>query len=188
MTIEDSASAPTDGGATAGSETDGTLARGMFAFRKNGADLYVDSNTSGTVSTLGLGILQSARVYSPRFIQSFVTGSGAARLSGQASADTCQLQTGATTGSTAGASTGGNVALMNGAALDGDNASVINFSQKQSCLFKFASSASASCTGWIFWGGPFNNVWTGGPTGKSIGLKLDGNALKLVAHNGSSDF
>jgi hypothetical protein len=186
MTVEDSSSAPTDGGATAGSEADGTLPRGMVAFRKNGADLYVDSNTSGTVSTLGLGILQSARVYSPRFIQSYVTGSGAARLSGQASSHTCQLQTGATTGSTAGATIGGNVALINGAALDGDNANVINFSRKQSCLFKFATNASASCTGWIFWGGPFNSVWTGGPTGKSIGLKLDGNALKLVAHNGSS--
>jgi len=186
MTVEASSSAPTDGGATAGSEADGTLPRGMVAFRKNGADLYVDSNTSGTVSTLGLGILQSARVYSPRFIQSYVTGSGAARLSGQASSHTCQLQTGATTGSTAGATIGGNVALINGAALDGDNANVINFSRKQSCLFKFATNASASCTGWIFWGGPFNSVWTGGPTGKSIGLKLDGNALKLVAHNGSS--
>ena len=186
MTVEDSSSAPTDGGATAGSEADGTLPRGMVAFRKNGADLYVDSNTSGTVSTLGLGILQSARVYSPRFIQSYVTGSGAARLSGQASSHTCQLQTGATTGSTAGATIGGNVALINGAALDGDNPNVINFSRKQSCLFKFATNASASCTGWIFWGGPFNSVWTGGPTGKSIGLKLDGNALKLVAHDGSS--
>jgi len=158
----------------------------MVAFRKNGADLYVDSNTSGTVSTLGLGILQSARVYSPRLIQGFVTGSGAARLSGQASTDTCQLLTGTTTGSTSGATTGGNIHPINGAAFDGDDSAIINFSRKQSCLFKFSSTASTSCVGWIFWGGPFNSVWTGGPVGKSIGLKLDGNALKLVAHDGSS--
>jgi len=57
MTIEDSASAPTDGGATAGSEDDGTLARGMFAIQKNGTAVTLYYNNGGTIQSLSLGTL-----------------------------------------------------------------------------------------------------------------------------------
>jgi len=57
MTIEDSASAPTDGGATAGSEADGTLARGMFAIQKNGTAVTLYFNNAGTIQSLSLGTL-----------------------------------------------------------------------------------------------------------------------------------
>ena len=57
MTIEDSASAPTDGGATAGSEADGTLARGMFAIQKNGTAVTLYYNNGGTIQSLSLGTL-----------------------------------------------------------------------------------------------------------------------------------
>nr|WP_246459601.1 hypothetical protein [Puniceicoccus vermicola] len=55
MTIADSASAPTDGGATAGSEADGTLAREMVSIRRDGDDVYIDVNIGGTVKTVSLG-------------------------------------------------------------------------------------------------------------------------------------
>jgi len=55
MTIEDSASAPTDGGATAGSEADGTLARGMFAIQKNGQDVELYYNNAGAIESVALG-------------------------------------------------------------------------------------------------------------------------------------
>ena len=57
MTIEDSASAPTDGGATAGSEADGTLARGMFAIQKNGTAVTLYYNNGGSIQSLSLGTL-----------------------------------------------------------------------------------------------------------------------------------
>ena len=57
MTIEDSASAPTDGGATAGSEPDGTLARGMFAIQKNGTAVTLYYNNGGSIQSLSLGTL-----------------------------------------------------------------------------------------------------------------------------------
>ena len=57
MTIEDSASAPTDGGATAGSEANGTLARGMFAIQKNGTAVTLYYNNGGTIQSLSLGTL-----------------------------------------------------------------------------------------------------------------------------------
>jgi len=57
MTIEDSASAPTDGGATAGSEADGELARGMFAIQKNGTAVTLYYNNAGTIQSLSLGTL-----------------------------------------------------------------------------------------------------------------------------------
>jgi hypothetical protein len=60
MTVEDSSSAPTDGGATAGSEADGTLPRGMVALRRDGTDLYVDANISGTINTVSLAKIISA--------------------------------------------------------------------------------------------------------------------------------
>ena len=57
MTMVDSASAPTDGGATAGSEADGKLARGMFAIQKNGSFVTLYYNNGGTIQSLGLGTL-----------------------------------------------------------------------------------------------------------------------------------
>lgn len=57
MTIEDSATAPTDGGATAGSEADGTLGRGMFAIQKNGTALTLYYNNAGTIQSVSLGTL-----------------------------------------------------------------------------------------------------------------------------------
>ena len=57
MTMVDSESAPTDGGATAGSETDGTLGRGMFTIKKNGSFVTLYYNNGGTIQSLGLGTL-----------------------------------------------------------------------------------------------------------------------------------
>jgi len=58
MTIKDSLSAPTDGGATAGSELDGTLARGMFTIQKNGNAVTLYYNNNGvSIQSLSLGTL-----------------------------------------------------------------------------------------------------------------------------------
>jgi hypothetical protein len=57
VTIRDSASAPTDGGATAGSEANGTLARGMFTIQKNGNVLTLYYNDGGTIKSLPVGTL-----------------------------------------------------------------------------------------------------------------------------------
>jgi len=55
LSIEDNATAPTDGGATDGSEADGTLMRGGYVIRRDGDDLYIDLNIAGTIKTLSLG-------------------------------------------------------------------------------------------------------------------------------------
>ena len=57
FTIRDSASAPTDGGATAGSEANGTLPRGMFTIQKNGTAVSLYYNNAGTIQSLSLGTL-----------------------------------------------------------------------------------------------------------------------------------
>ena len=59
FTIEDSATAPVDGGATHGSEDDGDLPRGMFCIQKNGAavTLYYCDPSTGDITSLGLGNL-----------------------------------------------------------------------------------------------------------------------------------
>lgn len=57
LTIRDSASAPTDGGATAGSEADGTLGRGMYCIQKNSTAVTLYFNNSGTIQSLSLGTL-----------------------------------------------------------------------------------------------------------------------------------
>ena len=57
LTIEDSATAPTDGGATAGSEADATLPRGMFSIQKNGTAVTLYYNNAGTIQSLSLGTL-----------------------------------------------------------------------------------------------------------------------------------
>jgi len=57
FTIRDSASAPTDGGATAGSEANNTLARGMFSIQKNGTAVTLYFNNAGTIQSLSLGTL-----------------------------------------------------------------------------------------------------------------------------------
>ena len=54
LTIRDSATAPTDGGATAGSEADGTLGRGMYCIQRNGAALTLYYNDAGTISSQAL--------------------------------------------------------------------------------------------------------------------------------------
>ena len=55
LTIQDRATAYTDGGATLGSEADNTLGRGMISLRRNGDVLLLDVNVAGTVKTLSLG-------------------------------------------------------------------------------------------------------------------------------------
>lgn len=57
LTIADDASAPTDGGATAGSEANGTLPRGMFTIQKNGNAVTLYYNNAGTIQSLSLGTL-----------------------------------------------------------------------------------------------------------------------------------
>lgn len=57
LTIEDSGTAPTDGGATAGSEADGTLPRSMYAIQKNGTSVTLYYNNGGTIQSLSLGTL-----------------------------------------------------------------------------------------------------------------------------------
>ena len=55
QTIQNRATAYTDGGATAGSEADNTVIRGGIALRRNGNAIYIDLNIGGTVTTLSLG-------------------------------------------------------------------------------------------------------------------------------------
>ena len=57
MTIEDSATAPADGGATAGSEAVGNLGRGMFTIHKNGTAVTLYYNNAGTIQSVSLGTL-----------------------------------------------------------------------------------------------------------------------------------
>jgi hypothetical protein len=57
MTIVDSATAPLDGGATAGSEADARLPRGMYAIQKNGTTVKLYFNNAGTIQSLTLGVL-----------------------------------------------------------------------------------------------------------------------------------
>jgi hypothetical protein len=57
MTIEDSASIPGDGGATAGSETDGTLPSGMFTIQKYGNAVTLYYNNGVSIQSLSLGTL-----------------------------------------------------------------------------------------------------------------------------------
>ena len=55
MTVQNRATAYTDGGATAGAEADNTLGREMISLRRNGDVLLLDVNVAGTVKTLSLG-------------------------------------------------------------------------------------------------------------------------------------
>ncbi|MHA2062562.1 MAG: hypothetical protein ACW963_09780, partial [Candidatus Sifarchaeia archaeon] len=57
VTIANSASAPTDGGATVGSEANGTLPRGMFTIQKNGNAVTFYYNNGGTIQSLPVGTL-----------------------------------------------------------------------------------------------------------------------------------
>ena len=57
FTIEDSATAPADGGATTGSEAVGNLGRGMFCIHKNGTAVTLYFNNGGTIQSLSLGTL-----------------------------------------------------------------------------------------------------------------------------------
>jgi len=54
-TIKDTATAPTDGGATAGSEADGTLGREMMTIQRNGDAMTLYVNDAGTIKSLSLG-------------------------------------------------------------------------------------------------------------------------------------
>jgi hypothetical protein len=55
MSIQNRATAYTDGGATAGAEADNTLGREMISLRRDGDVLLLDVNVAGTVKTLSLG-------------------------------------------------------------------------------------------------------------------------------------
>ena len=57
FTIEDSATAPADGGATQGSEAEGNLGRGMFTIHKNGSAVTLYYNNAGTIESVNLGTL-----------------------------------------------------------------------------------------------------------------------------------
>jgi hypothetical protein len=57
FTIEDSATPPADGGATAGSEVAGNIGRGMFTIHKNGASVTLYYNNAGTIESVNLGTL-----------------------------------------------------------------------------------------------------------------------------------
>lgn len=53
LSLQDTSTALTDGGATVGAEADGTLMRSAYAIRKNGSDLFIDTNSStGTVTSI----------------------------------------------------------------------------------------------------------------------------------------
>lgn len=54
-TIQNRATAYTDGGTTAGSEADNTLGREMYTLRRNGDVLIIDINVAGTIKSLSLG-------------------------------------------------------------------------------------------------------------------------------------
>ena len=56
-TIVNSATAPLDGGATAGSEADARLPRGMYAIQKSGTTVKLYFNNAGTIQSLTLGVL-----------------------------------------------------------------------------------------------------------------------------------
>lgn len=55
LTLPNTATAPTDGGATKGDEANGTLMREGYAIRRNGNDLLIDVNVGGVIKTLSLG-------------------------------------------------------------------------------------------------------------------------------------
>ena len=55
LTMQDRATAYTDGGETKGSEADNTVLREGFAIRRNGDVILIDINVGGTVKTLSLG-------------------------------------------------------------------------------------------------------------------------------------
>ena len=55
QTIQNRATAYTDGGATAGSEADNTVIREGIALRRDGNEILVDLNIAGTITTLSLG-------------------------------------------------------------------------------------------------------------------------------------
>lgn len=55
ITLPNTATALTDGGATCGSEVNGTLIREGYAIRRNGNVILIDINVAGTIKTLSLG-------------------------------------------------------------------------------------------------------------------------------------
>ena len=55
LTLLDTATALTDGGATKGSEADGTLIREGYSIRRDGDEILIDVNVAGTIKTLSLG-------------------------------------------------------------------------------------------------------------------------------------
>jgi len=55
LTLRDTSTALTDGGATAGSEADGTLIREGYSIRRDGDEILIDINVAGTIKTLSLG-------------------------------------------------------------------------------------------------------------------------------------
>jgi hypothetical protein len=55
LPVVNSATEPSDGGATAGSEAAGALPRGMWSIRRDGLSFILDYNDAGTVKNLTLG-------------------------------------------------------------------------------------------------------------------------------------
>ncbi len=55
LTVENRSTKYADGGATNGSEANGTLGRSMFSIRRNGLSFILDYNDAGTVKSITLG-------------------------------------------------------------------------------------------------------------------------------------
>jgi hypothetical protein len=141
----------------------------------------VASDSVMTIKLLELVSLQQRVrqiIYQNTFGQTFAVGSGSIYNS---NAGTIFLRTGTTPSSRMGTNSGGNTALIPQNSVAGDSSGVINFSRKQSLFVKFSTSASADCTGRIYWGGTFNSVYAGDPTAKSIGIKIHGNNVHVFA-------
>lgn len=76
LSLRDTVTALTDGGATIGAEADGTLMRSAYALRKSGSNLFIDANSStGTITSTGISALDNTI----RFEKSItaLTGAGA---------------------------------------------------------------------------------------------------------------
>jgi hypothetical protein len=122
-------------------------------------------------------------IFGNTFGQTSHSGSGGIFISNPG---TVFLRTGTTTSSRAGTNSGGNITVVPPNSVAGDISTQINFSRRQVLAVKLATSASAGCTGRVYWGGTFNSVYAGDPTNKSIGIKIDGNGVYVFAHNGTT--
>jgi hypothetical protein len=189
-TLQVSNMIPSDGSVTSAKLDNSINVAGNFT--SNGTEnrlpnqLATSRNDIITVNLLELISLQQRIrqiIVSNTFGQASHSGSGGISISNPG---TIFLRTGTTSGSRGGTNSGGNTALIPPNSVAGDSFSQINFSRRQVLAVKLATSASAGCTGRVYWGGTFNSVYAGDPTNKSIGIKIDGNGVYVFAHNGTT--